>query len=395
MEIRPSSKIANLPGYPFAEVDRMVDELKKSGVEPIDFGVGDPTEPTPPLVREAMKAAADRRASSGYPSYVGSPEYREAVARWSLGRFGVTLDPDREICATVGSKEAVFNFPNALLEPGDVVLCPSPGYPPYNRGTVFAGGEPWHYPLVSDNGFLPDLEAIPEAVLERARLIWVNYPNSPAGCLAPDEFWPRLLAFCAKWGLVTASDEAYSEIWYDHPPRCALEFGRDGVVVFQSLSKRSAMTGYRVGWVCGDSRILDLFKKLKTNVDSGTATFIQDGAAAALGDESHVEAMRASYREKRDVLVGALRDVGCTMTPPEATLYLWPRVPEGMTGLEFAKRLLVPDVAVVTTPGAALGETLADGTNPGEGHVRFALVPSLDRVKEAARRIRKAFQIQR
>jgi len=391
MNIRPSSKIASLPGYPFAEVDRMVDELRRQGRHPIDFGVGDPLEPTPSLVRGALKRGADERASTGYPSYIGAGFYREAVSVWFKDRFGVTLDPGDEICATVGSKEAVFNFPNALLEPGDVVLCPSPGYPPYNRGTSFAGGEPWYYPLTAENDFMPDLGAIPRSVLERARLIWVNYPNSPAGCLAPDSFWPELLEFAAKWGLVTASDEAYSEIYFEEKPRSALEFGKDGVIVFQSLSKRSAMTGYRIGWVCGDANLIDIFKKLKTNIDSGTATFIQDAAATALSDESHVEAMREMYREKRDVLVRALIDVGCDVTPPAATLYVWPMVPRRMTGLDFAKRLLDPDVAVVTTPGDALGEAIESGSNPGEKFVRFALVPTLDNVKEAAGRIRKVF----
>ncbi len=391
MTVRPSQRLASLPGYPFAEVDRMVGELRAAGHRPIDFGVGDPTEPTPVFIREAIKAGIDRHASAGYPSYVGSPEYREAISAWFVRRFGVRLDPATEVCANIGAKEAVFNFPNALIDPGEVVLCPSPGYPPYGRGTLFAGGVPYYYPLRMEDGFLPDLGAIPDAVLAKARLIWVNYPNSPSGRVAPDAFWGPLLAFAQKWNLVIASDEAYSEVWFDGPPRSALEYTRDGVLVFQSLSKRSNMTGHRVGWVCGDPRLVDLFRKLKTNVDSGTATYIQDGAIAALADETHVAAMRAMYRAKRDVLVSALTDVGCDVFVPQATLYVWPRAPKGMTGLQFAKRLLDPEICVVATPGAALGETCADGTNPGELHVRFALVPSLDDVKLAADRIRKAF----
>lgn len=393
MDIRPSRRIAALPGYPFAEVDRMVAELKAAGHAPIDFGVGDPTEPTPQVVRRAVQAGVDARARDGYPSYIGAPEFRRAVSAFMGRRFGVAIDPDREVCATIGSKEAVFQFPNCLIDPGDVVLCPSPGYPPYNRGTWFAGGVPWHYPLTAANGFLPDLDAIPADVLAKARLIWVNYPNSPAGRVAPDDFWPRLLAFAARHGLVVASDEAYSEVYFtDRPPRSILEFGRDGVIVFQSLSKRSNMTCHRVGWVVGDARLVDLFKKLKTNVDSGTATFIQDGAIAALSDETHVAGMRDLYRRKRDVLVPALRDIGCDVPDTDATLYLWPRVPEGMDGLAFAKRLLDPSVAVVCSPGPALGEPLADGTNPGALHARFALVPNLDQVAEAAVRLRRAFK---
>jgi len=391
MSVRPSRRLASLPGYAFAEVDRKVAELKAAGIRVLDFGVGDPQFPPPPVVRDACKAGVDVHASAGYPSYVGSRRLREGIASWNRRRFGVTLDPDTEICATIGAKEAVFNFPLCLIDPGDVVLCPTPGYPPYNRGTMFAGGVPYYYPLRMEDGFLPDLDAIPADVLARARLIWVNYPNSPSGRIAPDGFWPGLLAWASRHGIIVASDEAYTEVWFDQPPRSILEFGRDGVVVFQSLSKRSNMTGHRVGWVAGDARVVDLFKKLKTNIDSSTATYIQDGAIAALSDETHVAAMRDLYRAKRDVLVPALRDVGCEVFVPQATLYVWPRVPAGMDGLAFAKRLLDPSVAVVCSPGPALGENLPDGTHPGMNHVRFAMVPTLERVVEAAARIRKAF----
>ncbi|HNZ03388.1 MAG TPA: aminotransferase class I/II-fold pyridoxal phosphate-dependent enzyme [Myxococcota bacterium] len=391
MEIRASKRIQSIPAYPFAEIDRMVGELRAGGHDPIDFGVGDPTEPTPAVVRNTVKVAVDERASSGYPSYIGDSAFREAVARWMSARFGVELDPSKEICATIGSKEAVFNFPNAVLDPGDVVLCPSPGYPPYNRGTLFAGGVPWYYPLTAARGFMPDLDAIPVEVASRARIIWVNYPNSPSGVVPCDDFWPRLIDFANKYGLIIGSDEAYSEVWFNRRPRSILEFGRDGIIVFQSLSKRSNMTCHRVGWVCGDERVVALFKKLKTNIDSGTATFIQDGAVAALGDESHVERMRQLYRDKMDVLIPALRAVGCVIPDPDATLYLWPRVPEGMDGLTFAKRLLSPETAVVCTPGPALGEPLADGSSPGRDHVRFALVPSVDDCRRAAERILATF----
>ncbi len=369
----------------------MVSELKAGGYDPIDFGVGDPTEATPRVVRDAVRVAVDARASAGYPSYIGDAAFRDAVAQWMSKRFGVSLNPATEICATIGSKEAVFNFPNAVLDPGDVVLCPSPGYPPYNRGTLFAGGIPWYYPLTAENGFIPDLDAIPVEVASRARIIWVNYPNSPSGVLPTDDFWPRLIAFAKKYELIIGSDEAYSEVWFNRRPRSILEFGRDGIIVFQSLSKRSNMTCHRVGWVCGDQRVVALFKKLKTNIDSGTATFIQDGAIAALADEDHVERMRELYRAKRDVLIPALRAVGCVIPDPDATLYLWPRVPEGMDGLTFAKRLLTSEVAVVCTPGPALGEPLADGSSPGLEHVRFALVPSIEDCHRAAQRILTAF----
>lgn len=394
MEIRPSRRISDLPGYPFAQIDQMVSDLQAAGHHPIDFGVGDPTEPTPEIIRRAVQKGVDTRAQSGYPSYVGSPEYRQAIADFMDRRFSVKLNVATEICATIGSKEAVFQFPNCLIDPGDIVLCPSPGYPPYNRGTLFAGGVPYYYPVTQENDFLPDLEAIPEGVLQRARIIWVNYPNSPTGKVAPDEFWPRLLKFAQKYNLVVASDEAYSEVYFSaEPPRSALEFGRDGVIVFQSLSKRSYMTGHRVGWACGDERVISLFKKLKTNVDSGTATFIQDGAIVALKDEEHVAKMRQLYQRKREILVDALLEIGCELADCTGTLYLWPKAPKGMTGLEFAQKLLDPSIAVVCTPGVALGEKLADGSNPGEYHVRFALVPDLEQVIEASKRMKAAFGV--
>lgn len=391
MDIRPSRTIASIPAYPFAEMDEIVRDLRRRGVRVIDFGVGDPTDPTPEIVREELKEASDRFASSGYPAYEGASFFREAVAAWFWRRFGVALDPETEVCATIGAKEAVFHFPFTLLDPGDVVLCPSPGYPPYHRGTLFAGGQPYFYPLTSENGFLPPLESFPEEVLRRARIIWVNYPNSPTGMVAPDDFWPDLFRFAERWNLIVASDESYSEVWFGSPPRSALEFGREGVVVFQSLSKRSNMTGYRVGFVAGDARLIALFRKLKTNLDSGTPTFIQAAAATALSDETHVAAMREKYRRRRDVLVEVLREIGCEVVTPAAALYVWPRVPNGMTGAEFARALLDPRVAVACTPGAALGEPLEDGTNPGERHVRFALVTSVEDVEEAGRRMRAVF----
>lgn len=389
--VRASKRLDSLSGYPFAEIDRLVDKLREEGIKPIDFGVGDPTDPTPQFIREALKIAVDKHASSGYPSYIGSEEYRTAISEWFYKRFGVRLDPNTEITANIGAKEAVFNLPHALLDPGDIVLCPSPGYPPYNRGTIFAGGTPYYYPICAENQFLPDLSMIPTSVLNRTRILWINYPNSPTGKVAPEEMYFEIRRYAEKWGFIIASDEAYSELYFEKKPHSILEFFREGVVVIQSLSKRSNMTGYRVGFVCGDEKIISLFKKLKTNIDSGTATFIQEAAIAALGDEAHVEEMRNRYRTKRDYLVDALRAIGCDVFVPEATIYVWARAPEGMTGLEFAKRLLSPNIGVVTTPGSALGEPLADGKNPGEGYVRFALVPSIDEVREAVDRIKRYF----
>lgn len=382
---RPSRRLAAIGGYAFDEVNRRVEALRARGITPIDFGVGDPTVPTPALARRALQAAADARASSGYPAYEGDPAYRQAVAAWMERRFGVRLDPATEVCATIGSKEAVFHVHEALVDPGDVVLCPSPGYPPYKRGTAFAEGTPWYYPLTRERGFLPDLDAIPDEVAARARAIWVCYPNSPTGAVADEACWRGLLAWAAAREIVVLSDEAYSEIYFTPtPPRSALEFAKEGVLAFFSMSKRSAMTGWRVGWVAGDPRLVSLFRKVKTNVDSGTPTFVQDGAAAALADEAHVAAFREEYRRKRDVLVAGLVAAGLPDCTPDSTLYVWQRVPEGMTGIAFAQALLDPSIAVVCTPGEWLSDPVADGSNPGAGHVRFALVPSPSDTERAA-----------
>lgn len=387
---RPSKRLAALGGYAFDEVNRRVDALKAQGIAPIDFGVGDPTVPTPTLAREAAKRAVDTRATAGYPAYEGDPSFREAVAAWSQRRFGVALDPKTEICATIGSKEAVFNVHEGIVDPGDLVLCPSPGYPPYKRGTAFAEGTPWFYPLTKANGFLPDLDAIPADVCARARAIWVCYPNSPTGAVADGAFYRKLLAWAAKHQILVLSDEAYSEIWFTkEAPPSILQYCKEGVLAFFSMSKRSAMTGWRVGWVAGDARLVALFRKVKTNIDSGTATFVQDGASAALADEAHVVAFRDEYRRKRDLLVAGLTAAGLPDCTPASTLYVWQKVPAGMSGIEFAQRLLDPKVAVVCTPGEWLSDPVADGTNPGAGHVRFALVPSVADTERAAAAIAK------
>lgn len=390
MEIKPTRRIESLPVYAFAAVKDKVAELKAEGIEPTDFGVGDPAIPTPAFIREATKRALDERAASGYPSYIGAPEFRKTIADWSKKRFDIDLDPATEISSTVGSKEGIFNFHEAFIDPGDHVIIPSPGYPPYSRGTWFAEGKTFFYPLVEDNGFLPQLDRIPDEVAEKAKVIWVNYPNSPSGVCPGLDFYKKVYAWAQERDIILASDEAYSEFYYgDTPPPTALHAGRDGVIVFNSLSKRSAMTGYRVGWIAGDERIVNVFRKMKTNVDSGTPTFIQDSAIAAFSDEQHVKEMLAEYRAKRDIMIDALASLGLPTRSPEGTLYIWQRVPEGMTSVEFATRLMDPEVAVVATPGSAIAEVTADGINPGEGYVRFALTPTVDDVKAAAARIVK------
>lgn len=386
MNIESSRRLSALTGYPFVEIDRKVAELRKTGVEVFDFGVGDPTEPTPAIVRDEIKRAVDRRATSGYPSDIGLPEFREAIAAWMKGRFGCSLSSDREVCVTVGAKEAVFNFPEAFINPGDVVLVPNPGYPPYNRGTRFAEGEVHYLNLVEENGFLPAFDSIPKEILSRAKLMWINYPNNPTGVCAPRDFFQRVVEFGAQNGIIIASDEAYAENYFGEKPPSILEFAREGVCAIHSLSKRSCMTGYRVGWLAGDERIIAQFKKLKANIDSGTPTFVQDAAIVALSDERHVGDLRRLYKKKRDLICGAFKSAGLKNCTPDATLYIWQRVPDGHTSLSFAQKLLDPSIAAVVTPGNWVSSDTPAG-NPGEGFVRLALVPTVEECEIVAERI--------
>lgn len=386
MNIIPSKRLASLPPYAFAEIARKVEELKAAGVRPIDFGVGDPSEPTPDFVLERLTDLGRASARSGYPSYIGSASYRAAAARYMQRRFGVALDIEREMCATIGSKEAVFNFPEGFIDPGDVVICPSPGYPPMKTGTIFAGGTPYFTPLLKENDFLINIESIPDDVARRAKVLWINYPNSPTGAVAPREYYERLIAWAHKHDIIIAADEGcYIDIYYDEKPMSILEVGREGVVAFYSLSKRNNMTGYRVGFVCGDERIVRVFKSLKTNIDSGVPNIIQDAAALALDDDEHVEHMRRIYREKRDILLPALAAAGLEPVQPAATFYIWQRVPG--SDIDFAKRLLDPSLGIVVTPGSLISDTCESGVNPGYGYVRFALMPTVEEVREAAQKL--------
>jgi LL-diaminopimelate aminotransferase len=374
--------------YPFAEIDKKVSELKAKGVKVIDFGVGDPTSPTPDFVIDAMHKAAIRHKSTGYPSYIGSRDYRFACARYMKNNFGVDLNPDTEISSSIGSKESVFNFPLGFINPGDVVICPSPGYPPYRVGTKFAGGEVYNVPLLENNNFLIDFESIPSDVVKKAKIIWINYPNSPTGVLASDEWMMSLIKWAKENNIIIAADEGcYIDIYFDKKPRSILEFAKEGVITFYSMSKRNNMTGYRVGFVAGDSKIIDGFKKVKTNIDSGTPSFIQDAAIIAMDDMNHVAQMREEYRQKRDILISAFDKIGLERTKSESTFYVWQKAPDGMSDIDFAQKFV--DLGIVATPGSFISSTCQDGINPGYGYLRFALVPTIEDVKFASEQILK------
>ncbi len=386
MKIEASKRVQSIGSYAFADVDNEVDKLKQKGIIPIDFGVGDPMEPTPGLIRNYAKRSIDKRRESGYPSYIGMQEFREKIAFWNKERFGVTLDPGSEITSTIGSKEGIFNFSEGFINPGDYAIMGTPGYPPWSRGALFAEGKSYFLPLLKENDFLPELDKIPKDIAKKAKILWINYPNNPTSAIATKEFLKEAIDFGHDNDVIIASDEAYSEFYFDEEdkPHSILEYSMDGTIAFNSLSKRSFMTTYRAGWAAGDKRVIDIFKKVKTNIDSGTPTFIQDAAVAAYSDEAHVNEMRQNYRKKRDVLCKALIDAGLADCTPKATMYIWQEVP--MSSVDFAKKLLDPKVACVVTPGNWISEE-AGGINPGDRYVRFALVPTIKDCKEAAERI--------
>ncbi len=390
-----SSKLNSLGFYAFDEVNQKVQKLKEQGIEPIDFGVGDPIDPTPEIIRSACKKAVDDRKSAGYPSYAGDKKFLQTIANWTKNRFGVELNPETEITSSIGSKEAVFHFPLAYLNEGDVVISPNPGYPPYERGTLFAGGENYFLPLLEENNFLMDIDSIPEETAKRAKIMWINYPSNPCGVQATEEFFRKAIEFGKKYDVIIASDECYTEIYFNEEdkPHSILEYceKNDPVVTFHSLSKRSNMTCYRVGWVAGNADIITAFKKVKTNVDSGTPTFVQDAGISALEDENHVAEMREKYRNRRKILKDTFSSIGWKDCSPESTFYFWQKIPDNYeNSVDFAKALLAPEIGVIVTPGEWISSTI-DGINPGSRYVRFALVPDEETCEKAMEKIKKAF----
>ncbi|HSC92368.1 MAG TPA: succinyldiaminopimelate transaminase [Gaiellaceae bacterium] len=372
-----SPVLAGLAAYPFVRQDEAIAEVAARGVEVIDFGMGDPREPTPPFIREALVAALGE--TSSYPRAVGLPELREAIAGWVERRFGVVLDPAAEVVPTLGSKEAIFSLAQLVVDPRSeqrVVVVPEPGYPVYERGALFAGAEPVLVPLREANGFLPDLDALDEQLLGRTAIFWVNYPNNPTGALAPRAFYERLAELARRHDFVLASDEAYTELWFDEPPASALELeNRTNVLAFNTLSKRSSMTGYRSGFAAGDPALVAAMKAFRPTVGTAPQEFVQRAAVAAWGDEAHVEATREVYRAKRHVFLDLFARTGLRVAGSAATMYLWFEVPGGESSESFATRLL--ERGVVVSPGSYFGEA-------GEGYARLALVPTLEDCRRAA-----------
>jgi acetylornithine aminotransferase len=376
MTISRSPVLEELGVYPFAWIEQEKRRVAASGVPIYDFGLGDPREPTAPIIREALVDGL--RETMGYPKAAGLPELRASIARWLARRFGVELDPEREIVPTYGAKEAIFGLAQIVVDrPGgrDLVVVTEPGYPVAERGARFAGADVLALPLREANAFLPDLDQVPDSVWRRAAVVWVNYPNNPTGATAPRALFESLASLAEQHGFLLASDEAYTELWFDQPPGSALQVKRrTNVVAVQSLSKRSSMTGFRSGFVAGSADAIDALKLFRPSVGTAPQEFVQRASIAAWADERHVAEARERYARKRELLVGALEGRGLRVAGGDATMYLWVAVPPGESSASFAARLLA--AGIVVTPGVALGPS-------GEGFVRFALVPTEDECRDA------------
>jgi len=382
--VRPASRVASIPPYLLARIDKKKAEARKKGIDLIDFGVGDPDIPTPQNIIERMKEAVADPKNHRYPSYEGMLEYRKAVAQWYEQRFGVHLDPQTEVVALIGSKEGIAHIPWAYIEDGDIALIPSPGYPVYKITTVLAGGSPYIMPLREENGFLPAFDAIPTSVLDKAKLMFVNYPNNPTGAHADDDFYERTLSLAGKHDILVCHDAAYSEIAYDgYRPRSILEFDKNKVysVEFHSLSKTYCMTGWRIGFAVGNKDAIANLGKLKTNIDSGVFQAIQYAAIEALtGDQGSVERIRQVFQKRRDIVVDGLASVGINVPKPRATFYIWAKVPKGYTSADFCEKL-IEEQGIVVTPGSGFGDE-------GEGYFRISITIGEDRIAEAIQRLK-------
>ncbi|NCO65134.1 MAG: LL-diaminopimelate aminotransferase [Candidatus Aquicultor secundus] len=379
-----SRRIDNLPPYLFAEIDKKVAEKRAQGVDVISLGIGDPVEPTPQNIIDKLCEEANHPANHRYPSYYGLPAFRRSVADWYKKRFDVDLDPDTEVLPLIGSKEGLAHIDLAVLDPGDVTLIADPGYPNYTTGAILAGVNPVHVPLVEENDFLPDLEAIDAATARDAKMFLLNYPNNPTSAIATDGFFNDLVAWADKNRVIVGHDNPYSEITFDGyvaPSFLQYPGAKDVGVEFHSLSKTYNMTGWRIGWVCGNAKVVEALGRVKTHVDSGIFNAIQYAGIEALeGPQDIIQQMREIYARRRDMVMEALGKIGLSARTSKATIYVWVKVPEGYTSASFATHIL-NKAGVVVSPGNAYGPS-------GEGFIRICLSVKDDQLAVALQRIK-------
>lgn len=385
MRIERSERLKKLPPYLFVEIDRAKKKAREEGRDIIDLGIGDPDMPTPNFIIDAMNKAMRDPKNHRYPLDAGLSEFRQTCSKWLKKRYGIDLDPDNEILPLIGSKEGIAHIPLAFVNPGDVVLVPDPCYPPYKSGTWFAGGEIELMPLEEKNHFLPDLKAINHNILHKTRMIFINYPNNPTGAVCDKRFFEHVIDFAKKHNIIVCHDAAYSEMGYDGykaPSIFEAEGAKDVAIEFHSLSKTFNMTGWRIGYACGNPELISGLAKVKSNIDSGVFFAIQWAARAALENyDRYIKSALKIYEERQDTLVGGLRSLGWNIEKPKATFYVWFKVPPRHTSASFAKELL-DKCDIVVTPGNGFGRN-------GEGYIRMAITVDKKRIKEAIERIRK------
>ena len=383
-----ADRLKKLPPYLFAEIDRIKKEAVAKGRDIIDLGVGDPDQPTPMHIIEQLFKAAQDPSNHGYAMDMGLLKLRETIAGWYSRRFDVTLDPDTEVLPLIGSKEGIAHIPLAFINQGDEVLVPDPCYPPYKSGTIFAGGTPYLMPLLAENDFLPDLKAIDPQVAQRAKIMFLNYPNNPTSAVATEDFYKKAIEFANQNNIIICHDAAYSEMSYDgYKPLSFLEIdgAKEVGVEFHSLSKTYNMTGWRLGFASGNKDVIAALRTVKSNIDSGIFRAVQFAGIMALeSDQSHIDGLNAMYQKRRDVLVDGLNGLGWKVEKPKATFYVWIPVPPGYTSRELARTLL-EKVDIVATPGVGFGPN-------GEGFIRMTLTVPEERLGEAVDRIKRLHQ---
>jgi LL-diaminopimelate aminotransferase len=388
--MRFAKRLDLVPPYLFAELERKVEEKRREGVDVISLGIGDPDLPTPAAVIRALQEEAAAQRTHQYPTNRGLEAFRDAVASFYGDRFGVLIDPATDVVPVLGGKEGVAHIAFACLDPGDVALAPEPGYPPYTSGPLFAGADVHYLPLRAENEFMPDLDAVPADIAGRANLLFLNYPNNPTGAIVAQGFFERAVEFAHAHDLIVVHDNAYSEISFDgyRPPSFLATAGAKdvGVEIF-SLSKGWNMTGWRVGWVAGNADVVEQFRRLKTNLDSGMFDALQLAGVAALTEARDFPAeMSEIYARRRDLMIDALARIGLPASLPQATPYIWVRVPEGYTSETFTE-LVLSEAGVVVSPGPSFGPS-------GEGYVRISLTVADERLQEAATRIATSLRVE-
>lgn len=377
-------RVQYLPPYLFAEIDIMINEAKARGVDVISFGIGDPDQPTSEHIVQKMIQAVQKPANHNYPAYSGMDEFRQAIVDFYQKRFGVQLDPSKEVLALIGSKEGIAHLPLCLLNPGDIALIPDPGYPVYKTATIISNGIPYLIPLIAENQYLPDLKMIDRQIAQRAKLMYLNYPNNPTGAVATRRFFEQVVSFASEHDIYLAHDAAYAELGFDGylaPSILEIPKAKEIAVEFYSLSKTYNMTGWRIGTLVGNAEIIEAVGRIKSNIDSGIFQAIQwAGIEALKGPQDSVTEVQKLYKSRHDLTIKNLQDLGWKMTPNQATFYLWIPVPHGMKSDEFSK-MVFRKTGVFFTPGIGYGHW-------GEGYVRLSLTLSEERILEAFQRLK-------